>query len=91
MSHYKAFEHQHLGEKNQSVNQLQSNYTNELIFCTQRWFCQRIFATLYTTVEESLEAVLAKYQDFIKTSLCNRYTTNINMKQVVQTNKLLLV
>jgi N-acetyl-gamma-glutamyl-phosphate reductase len=29
MSHYKAFDHQHLGEINQSVNQLQADYTNE--------------------------------------------------------------
>jgi N-acetyl-gamma-glutamyl-phosphate reductase len=35
MSHYKAFDHQHLGEINQSVNQLQADYTNELIFCTE--------------------------------------------------------
>jgi N-acetyl-gamma-glutamyl-phosphate reductase len=33
MSHYKAFDHQHLGEINQSVNQLQADYTNEL--CTE--------------------------------------------------------
>jgi N-acetyl-gamma-glutamyl-phosphate reductase len=26
MSHYKAFDHQHLGEINQSVNQLQADY-----------------------------------------------------------------
>jgi N-acetyl-gamma-glutamyl-phosphate reductase len=35
MSHYKAFDHQHLGEINQSVNQLQADYANELIFCTE--------------------------------------------------------
>jgi N-acetyl-gamma-glutamyl-phosphate reductase len=29
--HIKAFEHQHLGEINQSVHQLQADYTNELI------------------------------------------------------------
>jgi N-acetyl-gamma-glutamyl-phosphate reductase len=29
MSHYKAFDHQHLGEINQSVNQLQADYANE--------------------------------------------------------------
>jgi N-acetyl-gamma-glutamyl-phosphate reductase len=42
MSHYKAFEHQHLGEINQSVNQLQADYTNELIFCTQGDFARGI-------------------------------------------------
>jgi N-acetyl-gamma-glutamyl-phosphate reductase len=56
MSHYKAFDHQHLGEINQSVNQLQADYANELIFFVpNRRFCKRNFATLYTTVEESLE------------------------------------
>jgi N-acetyl-gamma-glutamylphosphate reductase len=60
MSHYKAFDHQHLGEINQSVNQLQADYTNELIFVPNRGFCARNFATLYTTIEESLEDILAK-------------------------------
>jgi N-acetyl-gamma-glutamyl-phosphate reductase len=92
MSHYKAFEHQHLGEIKQSVNQLQSNYTNELIFVPNRGdFARGIFATLYTTVEESLEAVLAKYQDFYKDHpFVTVTTTNINMKQVVQTNKCII-
>jgi N-acetyl-gamma-glutamylphosphate reductase len=35
MSHYKAFEHQHL-EINQSIQQLQADYTNELIFVPNR-------------------------------------------------------
>jgi N-acetyl-gamma-glutamyl-phosphate reductase len=46
MSHYKAFEHQHLGEINQSVNQLQSDYANELILYQTESFCQRIFASI---------------------------------------------
>jgi N-acetyl-gamma-glutamyl-phosphate reductase len=84
MSHYKAFEHQHLGEINQSVNQLQADYANELIFLYRtEVILPEEFCTLYTTVEESLEDLLAKYQDFIKTSLCNRNHYNINMKQVV--------
>ena len=36
MSHYKAFNHQHLGEINQSINQLQSAYKHELIFVPNR-------------------------------------------------------
>jgi N-acetyl-gamma-glutamylphosphate reductase len=35
MSHYKAFDHQHLGEINQSES-LQADYTNELIFVPNR-------------------------------------------------------
>ena len=89
MSHYKAFEHQHLGEINQSVNQLQADYKNELIFVPNRGdFARGIFATLYTTVEESLEDIVAKYEAFyLDQPFVTVTTTAINMKQVVQTNK----
>jgi N-acetyl-gamma-glutamyl-phosphate reductase len=92
MSHYKAFNHQHLGEINQSVNLLQSDYRNELIFVPNRGdFPRGIFATLYTTIEESLEDVVAKYEAFYKDQPFVTVTTNdINMKQVVQTNKCII-
>ncbi|MCC9064448.1 N-acetyl-gamma-glutamyl-phosphate reductase [Flavobacterium piscisymbiosum] len=92
MSHYKAFEHQHLGEINQSVNQLQADYSDELIFVPNRGdFTRGIFATLYTDSEESLEDLVAKYQDFYKNEpFVTVTTTNINMKQVVQTNKCII-
>lgn len=92
MSHYKVFNHQHLGEINQSVNQLQSTYKNELIFVPNRGdFARGIFATLYTTIEESLEDVFAKYQMFYKDQpFVTSTTTDINMKQVVQTNKCII-
>ena len=89
MSHYKAFNHQHLGEINQSVNQLQSDFNNEIILIPNRGdFARGIFVTLYTKVEESLEEIVAKYEDFYKDEPFTIVTTtNINMKQVVQTNK----
>ena len=92
MSHYKTFDHQHLGEINQSVNQLQSDYTNELIFVPNRGdFARGIFATLYTTIDESLEDVVAKYKAFYKDQpFVTVTTTEINMKQVVQTNKCII-
>ena len=92
MSHYKAFDHQHLGEINQSVNQLQSGYTDELIFVPNRGdFARGIFATLYTTVEETLEDIVAKYEAFYKDQpFVTITTTNINMKQVVQTNNCII-
>ena len=92
MSHYKAFNHQHLGEINQSVNQLQATYKNELIFVPNRGdFARGIFATLYTTIEESLEDVIAKYKSFYKDQPFVTVTTaDINMKQVVQTNKCII-
>ncbi len=92
MSHYKAFEHQHLGEINQSVNQLQADYSDELIFVPNRGdFTRGIFATLYTESDKSLEDLVGKYQDFYKNEPFVTVTkTNINMKQVVQTNKCII-
>ncbi|MDA6071377.1 N-acetyl-gamma-glutamyl-phosphate reductase [Flavobacterium sp. AC] len=92
MSHYKAFEHQHLGEINQSVNQLQADYSDELIFVPNRGdFTRGIFATLYTDSDESLEDLVTKYKDFYKNEpFVTVTTTNINMKQVVQTNKCII-
>jgi len=92
MSHYKAFDHQHLGEINQSLNQLQSTFKDEIIFVPNRGnFTRGIFATLYTTIDESLEDILAKFQDFYKDQpFVTITTTDINMKQVVQTNKCII-
>jgi N-acetyl-gamma-glutamyl-phosphate reductase len=92
MSHYKAFNHQHLGEINQSVNLLQASYKDELIFVPNRGdFTRGIFATLYTTTEESLEDLVAKYEAFYADQPFVTVTTNnINMKQVVQTNKCII-
>lgn len=91
-SYYKAFEHQHLGEINQSINQLQTSFSNELIFVPNRGdFPRGIFATLYTKSEESLEDLVAKYEAFYANQpFVTVTTTNINMKQVVQTNKCII-
>ena len=92
MSHYKAFEHQHLGEINQSIQQLQAGYPNELVFVPNRGdFARGIFATLYTTVSDSLEDIVAKYEMYYADQpFVTITTTNINMKQVVQTNKCII-
>lgn len=92
LSHYKAFEHQHLGEINQSIQQLQAGYPNELIFVPNRGdFARGIFATLYTTVTDSLEDIVAKYEAYYADQpFVTVTTTNINMKQVVQTNKCII-
>jgi N-acetyl-gamma-glutamyl-phosphate reductase len=91
-SHYKVFEHQHLGEINQSINQLQADFSDELIFIPNRGdFPRGIFATLYTKSEESLEDLVAKYEAYYADQpFVTVTTTNINMKQVVQTNKCII-
>ena len=92
MSHYKAFDHQHLGEISESLNQLQNDFTNELLFIPNRGdFPRGIFATLYTILDKSLEDVVAKYEAFYKNQpFVTVTTTGINMKQVVQTNKCII-
>ena len=92
MSHYKAFEHQHLGEISESLVQLQDDFESELLFIPNRGdFPRGIFATLYTLSDDSLEQLVAKYEDFYKNEpFVTVTTTNINMKQVVQTNKCII-
>jgi N-acetyl-gamma-glutamyl-phosphate reductase len=89
MSHYKAFEHQHLAEINQSIQQLQMGYSNELLFIPNRGnFTRGIFATLYTVIENNLEDIVSIYKAYYADHpFVTITTTNINMKQVVQTNK----
>jgi N-acetyl-gamma-glutamyl-phosphate reductase len=92
MSHYKAFDHQHLGEINQSIHQLQGNFSNELLFIPNRGdFTRGIFATLYTTLEENIESIVTKYKAFYENQpFVTVTTTDINLKQVVQTNKCII-
>lgn len=92
MSHYKAFEHQHLGEISESLVQLQDDFESDLLFIPNRGdFPRGIFATLYTLSDDSLEQLVAKYEEFYQNEpFVTVTTTNINMKQVVQTNKCII-
>ncbi len=92
MSHYKAFNHQHLAEINQSTHQLQTDFKNEIIFLSNRGnFSRGIFATLYTTINDSLENIVEKYKEYYKNEPFVTVTTSdINLKQVIQTNKCII-
>ena len=92
MSHYKAFEHQHLGEIVQSLKQLQTGFNEEILFIPNRGdFTRGIFATLYTTIKTNFDSVQKLYQDYYKNEPFVKVTTNsINLKLVVQTNKCLI-
>lgn len=92
MSHYKAFEHQHLGEISESLVQLQDDFESDLLFIPNRGdFPRGIFATLYTLSDDSLEQLVSKYEEFYQNEpFVTVTTTNINMKQVVQTNKCII-
>ena len=91
-SHYKAFNHQHLGEINESVKQLQKEQTNDIIFIPNRGdFSRGIFATLYTEFDGSLEDAKTIYKDFYKDAKFTFVSDDaIHLKQVVNTNKCII-
>ena len=91
-SHYKAFEHQHLGEIKESLHALQSDFSADLNFIPNRGnFSRGIFATLYLEINEDLEHIKGLYNTFYKNAAFTVISENeIHLKQVVNTNKCLL-
>jgi len=89
MSHYKAFEHQHLGEMVESLKQLQSGFEGELLFIPNRGdFTRGIFATLYTKLTADFHEIVALYNDYYVDEPFVIVTTDaISLKLAVQTNK----
>ncbi|MGI4805288.1 MAG: N-acetyl-gamma-glutamyl-phosphate reductase [Janthinobacterium lividum] len=95
LSVYKAFNHQHLHEISQSLNQLQTDFPvypsdkNKLNFIPYRGdFTRGILASIYTECDLSEEEATQLYTDFYSehpfTHVTNR---DIDLKQVVNTNK----
>lgn len=91
-SHYKPFTHQHLGEINQTVGQLQTGYNAEIHFIPNRGnFSRGIFATAYTTFEGSLEDAKTLYKTYYKDAVFTFISDEeIHLKQVVNTNKCMI-
>ncbi|GAA4279768.1 N-acetyl-gamma-glutamyl-phosphate reductase [Gaetbulibacter aestuarii] len=92
VSVYKAFTHQHLGEINQSVNQLQTDFKSDILFIPNRGnFSRGIFATLYTDFEGTLEEAQKLYESFYEAAKFTFISQeNLHLKQVVNTNKCLI-
>ena len=91
-SHYKAFNHQHLGEIHQTVDSLQENLESEIHFIPNRGnFSRGIFATLYTKYSGTLEDAKTLFKTYYKDAEFTIISDdNIHLKQVVNTNKCLL-
>lgn len=85
---YKAFNHQHLGEINESLNSLQSDFDKELFFIPNRGnFSRGIFASIYTDFDGSLEEAFEIYEAYYQTAEFTHISkSNIHLKQVVNTN-----
>ncbi|UKM64940.1 N-acetyl-gamma-glutamyl-phosphate reductase [Flavobacteriaceae bacterium GSB9] len=91
-SYYKPFTHQHLGEINQSVKQLQNGFANDILFMPNRGnFSRGIFATIYTDFEGSVDDAKRIYNEFYKNAAFTFVSDDfLHLKQVVNTNNCLV-
>lgn len=89
ISVYKAFEHQHLAEIRQSLESLYPDFDKDINFIPVRGnFTRGIFASIYLEYDETLEEAENIYKEFYKDSpFVIVSDTNIDLKQVVNTNK----
>jgi N-acetyl-gamma-glutamyl-phosphate reductase len=89
LSIYKAFDHQHLGEIGQSLNQLQPNFGQTLNFIPYRGdYTRGIIASIYLDSDLTQDEAFKLYSDYYAAHPFTHVTTrNIDLKQVVNTNK----
>ncbi|MEI7585306.1 N-acetyl-gamma-glutamyl-phosphate reductase [Runella sp.] len=92
VSIYKAFTHQHLKEIKMSLTALQSGFTKEVNFIPYRGdFARGIMANVYTKFSGTIEEALALYQNYYASHPFTHVSTqDIDLKQVVNTNKCLI-
>lgn len=92
LSVYKAFEHQHLGEIYQSLQQAQPGFNKDVNFIPVRGNHTRgIFVSAYTKFDGTLAEADAIYNKFYDSHpFINMAPENPDLKQVVNTNKGLL-
>ena len=89
LSIYKAFDHQHLGEIGQSLNQLQPDFGQTLNFIPYRGdYTRGIIASIYLDSDLTQDEAFKLYSDYYAAHPFTHVTTrNIDLKQVVNTNK----
>ena len=92
MSIYKPFSHQHVPEIKQSLKQLQQSFDAEIDFIPYRGdFARGIFATIVVKTKVELPEIVKIYEDYYaKDSFTHIVEKNIDLKQVVNTNKCLI-
>lgn len=92
MSIYKPFTHQHLPEIRQSLTQLQSSFSADLNFIPVRGdFPRGIFVSMYTDCQVGFDEIRRLYEEYYDDHSFTFVTdANIDLKQVVNTNKCLL-
>ena len=92
ISIYKAFYHQHIPEIKQSLTQLQTSFNAEIDFIPYRGdFPRGIFATLVVKTKVDLHEITRIYEEYYeRDSFVHIVDKNIDLKQVVNTNKCLI-
>lgn len=92
LSVYKAFTHQHLAEIHQNIKHLQPAYSGRINMIPQRGsFTRGILACVTMTMNENTEGLYAMYDAYYATHpFVFTSRKNIDLKQVVNTNKCLL-
>lgn len=92
MSIYKAFQHQHVPEIRQSLEQVQGFLHAAIDFIPYRGdFARGIFATEVVRTDKPFEEIVEGYKAFYKDTAFTHYIDkSIDMKQVVNTNKCLV-
>jgi N-acetyl-gamma-glutamyl-phosphate reductase len=92
LSVYKAFEHQHLKEISQSLRQLQPRFAQTINFVPYRGdFTRGIIASIYLDCDLPADQALKLFEDYYAGHPFTHVTgRNIDLKQVVNTNKCLL-
>lgn len=89
LSVYKAFEHQHINEIGESLLQLDADFNQELNFIPQRGdFTRGILAAVYLESDLTAEQAQKLYEDYYSGHPFTHVSPkNIDLKQVVNTNK----
>lgn len=92
MSIYKAFQHRHVPEIVQSLQQLQPSFEGAIDFIPYRGdFPRGIFATEVITCDAPEEEIADLYRDFYSDAPFTHYVDRaVDLKQVVNTNKCLI-
>jgi len=89
LSVYKAFEHQHLNEIGESLKQLAPDFDHAMNFIPQRGdFTRGILAAIYVESDLTGEEAQCIYDDYYSEHVFTHVSKkNIDLKQVVNTNK----
>lgn len=92
ISAYKTFTHQHLGEIGETIAKLQESFNHEINFIPYRGnFSRGIIATIYTNFNGTLEETKSIYKNYYsEAKFVFISDKNIDLKQVVNTNKCLI-